>query len=136
MTKKEKAIQVPKKEMIQKEDMERTRERQCFIPKTDIYEIDSEIVIIADIPGVDQKNVDITLEKNILTINAFTDTALPEGYNLKYSEYEPGDFQRSFRIIDEIDRDKIEAEVNNGELHLRLPKAGTSQVKKIPVVAK
>ena len=137
MTKKkneEKAIQVPKQEVIKKEEMERTRERQCFIPKTDIFETDKEIVVIADVPGVDQQSIDITLEKSMLTLNAFVDLSLPEGYQLEYTEYEPGDFQRNFRISDEIDHDKIEARVTNGELHLRLPKSEKSQVKKIPVV--
>jgi HSP20 family protein len=136
MTKKdEKAIQVPEQEIIEKEDMERTRERQCFIPKTDIYETDAGIVVIADIPGVDQKNVDISLDKNILTLNAFADVDLPQGFNLQYGEYEPGDFQRTFRITDEIDKDKIEAKVTNGVLQIRLPKAETSKAMKIPVSA-
>ena len=54
MAKKEdKALEVPKQEVITKEDMERTRERRCFIPKTDIYETDQEIILVADIPGAD-----------------------------------------------------------------------------------
>jgi len=136
MTKKEeKAIQVPKLEVISKEGLERTRDRQCYLPKTDIYEIDGEIIIVADLPGVDQKSIEITLEKNILTINTYANVNEIEGFTIAYSEYEPGDFQRSFRISDEIDRDKIEALVTNGELRLRLPKAETAKTKKIAVKA-
>jgi HSP20 family molecular chaperone IbpA len=133
--KEEKALEVPKQEVITKEDMERTRERQCFIPKTDIYETDQEIVLVADIPGADQKSIDITMEKNILTIEAFTDIDIPEGYRLAYSEYEPGDYQRSFRLSGDVDRDKIEAEVTNGELRLKLPKSEAVKSKKIEVKA-
>ncbi len=129
----EKAMQAPEQEVITKEDMERTRERLCFVPKTDIYETEEEIVIIADVPGVDLNSVDITLENNILTINAYNNPKIPEGYELVYSEYDPGDFQRSFRISNEIDGDRIEAEVTNGALRLRLPKTDSVKIKKIPV---
>jgi len=129
----EKAMQAPEQELITEEEMERTRERRCFIPKTDIFETDEELFIVADIPGVDQSSIDITLEKNILTIVAYGNPTVPEGYNLVYGEYEPGDFQRSFRISSEIEHDKIEATVTNGELRLRLPKAETAKVKKILV---
>ena len=131
--KEEKALEVQKQEVITKEEMERTRERKCFIPKTDIYEMDEEIILVADIPGADQKSIDITLEKNILTIDAYADRNIPEGYKLAYSEYEPGDYQRSFQLSGEVDRDKIEATVTNGELRLRLPKSETTKLKKIPV---
>ena len=129
----EKAMQAPEQELITEEEMERTRESRCFIPKTDIFETDEELFIVADIPGVDQSSIDITLEKNILTLVAYGNPTVPEGYNLVYGEYEPGDFQRSFRISSEIEYDKIEATVTNGELSLRLPKAETAKVKKIPV---
>ena len=63
-----KAMKVPKQDVVKKEDMERTRERPCFIPKTDIYETADEIMIIADMPGVSKESIDITIENQILTI--------------------------------------------------------------------
>jgi HSP20 family protein len=132
--KEEKALmKAPEQEVVAKEDMERTRERQCFIPKADIYESENDIVVVADIPGASQDSVDITLDKNVLTIDAFVDPDIPEGYSLAWGEYEVGDYQRSFRLSSEIDRDKIEATVANGELRLRLPKAEEAKAKKIPV---
>lgn len=129
----EKAMQVAEQEEITSEDLERTRERQCFVPRTDIYETDDEIVVIADIPGVDQDSIDITLENNILTIEAYTFHDPYSGLDLVYSEYTPGDFQRSFRISSEIDGDKIEASVNHGGLRMRLPKKDIAKTKKIKV---
>jgi HSP20 family molecular chaperone IbpA len=129
----EKSMEVPEQELVPTEEMERTRERRCFVPKTDIYETEEDIVVVADLPGVDQNSIDITLEKNILTIAAFGNPTLPEGFNLLYAEYEPGDYQRSFRITSDIEHDEIEATVSNGELRLRLPKADSAKVKKIPV---
>ena len=122
-------MQAPEQEVITKEDMERTRERLCFVPKTDIYETEEEIVIIADVPGVDLNSMDITLENNILTINAYNNPKIPEGYELVYSEYDPGDFQRSFRISNEIDGDRIEADGHERCLAIAFTKDGLGKNK-------
>ena len=66
MTTKDQAMEVQQQEEAPTEEMERTRSRRTFIPKADIYETDKEIIILADIPGANEKTVDITLEKNIL----------------------------------------------------------------------
>jgi len=132
---KDKSLDVPKQEVVNTEEMERTRDRQCFIPKTDIYENEDEIIILADMPGVNEGSLDITLEKNILTIQAFVDESYPEGFERVYSEYVSGDYQRSFKLSDEVDQEKIEAVVSNGELRLRLPKAEPAKAKKIKVKA-
>ena len=133
--KKEKSLKVLKQEVITPGELERTRDIECFIPKTDIYETEEEIVVVADIPGADDKSVDITLEKNVLTINAYVDPKLPEGYTLTYEEFNTGDYQRSFRISREVDRNKIEASVSNGQLYLHLQKTAAAKTKKIPVKA-
>jgi len=112
---------------------ERTRQRRIYIPRADIYETHGDVVVIADIPGVDEKSVDITLEKNVLTINAYPVDYQPEGYSPVYSEYGMGDYQRRFVISNEIDQEKIEASVKNGVLYLRLPKAGPAKTRKITV---
>ena len=131
--KKDKAMEVQNQEVIEADDTERTRERKCFVPKADIYETNKEIVVIADIPGVNSNSLDITVEKNVLTINAFGQSGIPEGYSQVYAEYEEGDYMRSFRLSEEIDQDKIDATVKNGELWLHLPKAEHVKVKKIAV---
>lgn len=128
-------MEVQEQEVITADDMERTRERQCYIPKADIYETDKEIVVIADIPGANNKSIDITLEKNVLTINAFVSPTIPDDYSLVYAEYEEGDYMRSFRLSEEIDQDKIDARVKNGELWLHLPKAEHAKAKRIAVKA-
>ena len=132
---KEKALEVKQPEVVTPGELERTRDVQCFIPRTDIYETEDEIVVVADIPGTDESSVDITLEKNILTIDANVEPNSPDGYDLAHGEYGIGDYQRSFRISSEVDRDKIKASVKNGELHLHLPKAEAVKAKKIQVKA-
>jgi HSP20 family molecular chaperone IbpA len=130
-----KTMEVEKEELTPAEGMERTREGACFVPRADIYEVDEQIVIVADVPGVDENSVEITLEKNILTINAYTEPVEMEGFAPVFAEYEVGDFQRSFKLSDEIDRDKIKATIKDGVLRLFLPKAATAQARKISVKA-
>ena len=129
-------MEIQKQEETPADEMERTRSRRSFIPKADIYETDKEIIILADIPGANDKTVDITLEKNILSITAYIEPVRRDGFEIAYAEYEEGDYQRSFRLSDEIDRDKIEAAVSDGVLRLLLPKSLGAKAKKIAVKTK
>lgn len=134
MTQKEhNGMQVTDQEMIENESLERTRERQCFVPKTDIYETEDLIVMLIDIPGVNREGVDITIEKDVLAIDAYNSSGENKDYSVTYSEYIPGDYHRKFRLSNEINFDKIEAIVADGVLELKLPKAKEEQIKKIPI---
>ena len=136
MAKKDQTMEIQQQEEAPADEMERTRSQRCFVPRADIYETEKEIIVLADVPGANEKTVDITLEKNVLTINALVEPAIPSGFDVAYAEYEEGDYQRSFRLSDEIDRDKIEATVSEGVLRLRLPKLLEARTKKITVKTK
>ncbi len=118
---------------IGKETTELTRDRRTFSPRVDIYETDHEIVLVADMPGVDEKSIDITLEKGVLTVSGHTEDIQHEDFTLAYTEYREGNYSRSFALHEAIDQDKIQAMVSNGVLRLHLPKSSESQVHKIPV---
>lgn len=122
-----------KQELKTPEGVERTRTRKAFSPRADIYETADAIIVLADMPGVDEKTVDITLEKNILTINGFVEWEPPKGHALTYAEYEVGDYQRVFTLADAVDRDAIQATMKNGVLRLTLPKSRAAKTKKINV---
>ena len=128
-------LQVQKQEVQPTEGVERTRASRVYVPRVDIYSNEEGVTIEADMPGVDENNVDILLEKDVLTISGFVTPAEPEGFELNYSEYGVGDYRRSFTLIEEIDRDKIEASINNGVLRVHLPKAPEAQARKIAVQA-
>lgn len=128
-------IQEFEKQEIVEESAERTRTGKAFVPRVDIYETDDELVAVVDMPGVDENSVDITLEKNVLTINGFVEPLEPDNYTLAYAEYDTGQFERSFTLTNEINREKIEATVKNGVLRLHLPKIGDVKTKKIAVKA-
>lgn len=131
----EKMLETTKEETAEVNDVERTRDCRCYVPRADIRETDGEVMIAVDMPGVDEKSVDITLEKDVLTISGTVNTASPENYSPTYLEYGVGDYQRRFVLSNEIDRNKIEAKVKNGVLSLKLPKAAEAKARKIAVKA-
>jgi HSP20 family molecular chaperone IbpA len=128
-------LEAEKQEVATVEDAERTRTSRVFVPRVDIYEADDAIVMLADLPGVDENSVDISLEKNVLSINGYVEPEKPENYTLAFAEYEVGNYERSFTLSDEIDRENIEATVKDGLLRLYLPKAGPAKTRKITVKA-
>jgi HSP20 family protein len=109
-------------------------ERKTFLPAVNIYETQDRIVLMADMPGVDEKSVDITLENDVLTVHGRGADQAPEGYALAYAEYLPGDYRRSFTLAEgQINRDGIEAVMKNGVLKVILPKAESQKTKRIAV---
>lgn len=135
MTENTKNIQVNNEAAAPEDKTERIRDREVFLPRTDIYETDQELVLVMDVPGVDENSLEMTLEKNILSINAYPVFDQPENFALEYSEYAEGDYQRSFKLSDGIDREKIQAHVKNGVLTLHLPKAAEVAPQRITVKA-
>ena len=116
-------------------EIERTRERTVFIPRTDIYERDDALVLAADMPGVDESTVDVNVERRELTISGRMEKEQIENHCLTYAEYDTGDFERTFTLAEEVDVEKIEATVKNGVLRLILPKSEKAKPKKITVKA-
>jgi len=125
--------EVQKKEAELEKGVERTRETRVFTPAVDIIEEDNDIVILADMPGVDQNSVDITLEEDLLTIYGKIEPEIPANHKLVISEYGIGDYQRTFTLSNEIDKEHIKATVSDGVLRLVLPKAEKAKTRKIPV---
>lgn len=124
-----------KKEASVPEGVERTTPRRVFKPDVDIMEQKDDTVLTADLPGVDERSLDITLEKNIITIRGTVAPEIPAGYRLVYGEYAVGDYERAFTLSDEVDKDRIQATIKNGVLKLILPKAAAAKARKIAVSA-
>mgnify|MGYP003572348341 CR=1 FL=1 len=125
--------EVEKKEVEMTEGTEHTRVGKVYVPKTDIYETNDGIVVVADMPGVDEGSIDITLEKNVLDLKGYIKFEPPTNYNLAYAEYDIGNYERKFTISDEVDRENIEATIKDGVLRLHLPKAAPAKARKIAV---
>ena len=131
----EMSVEGGKREAQTLEKAERTRQRKAYLPDVDIIERKDDIVIMADMPGVDETSVSVTLEKNVLSINGKVDFDPPKEHRLAAHEYGVGDYERSFTLSSEIDRDRIQASVKNGMLRLVLPKAAAARPRTIQVIA-
>jgi len=128
MAKKNKIEKTKQKSHLQ-EGVEPTREGMEFVPPTDIMENNENIVLTADMPGVKVDDVDITLEKGVLTIHGTVGNEHARGDDPAYSEYDVGNYRRSFSLTSEINSDKIQANMKNGVLTLTLPKVQASRRK-------
>jgi len=115
---------------------QQAQERAVYRPMVDILDTAGDVVLLADLPGVDESHLDLTLDKNVLTIRGAVQQPSLEGYMPVRMEYGIGDFERVFTISDDVDRDRIEATVKDGVLQLTLPKTAHSARRKINVVAR
>jgi len=105
-----------------------------YTPLCDIYETPAEVILSADLPGVEQEDLNLRYENGILTLHAVCAPRRQDsGYLL--NEYGVGDYYRSFEVNETIDADKISAEFRDGVLKVRLPKAEALKPRKIPIKA-
>lgn len=125
--------QIQKKELRELQSSERTQWGKVFSPAVDIIETESDLRLYADMPGVNQKSINITIDQGLLTIQGSVDTSPIEGFEPDYTEYEIGNYQRSFTLSDNINQDKISANYTNGVLELILPKTEAAKPKRIEV---
>ena len=108
-------------------------EAMIFVPDTDVYEENDVITLVVDLPGVDEESVDVQLEKNQLHISAKAEKPqFKEDYKIQHTEYYTGDFKRTWAIKENLDPEKIDAQIKDGVLTLKLHKI-KSTAKKIQV---
>jgi HSP20 family protein len=110
------------------------REPVVLSPAVDIMETDKEVFLLADMPGVNEKNVDIDLHGNSLTIKGKREDAVTMDLELSRAEYQPlYSYERQFTIGDAIDQEKIAAVMKDGVLRLTLPKVKELAPRRIEV---
>ncbi len=105
-----------------------------WVPAVDIYETDDAIVLEAELPGMDEKDIEVRVEDNVLTIKGerkFEKEAKEENYYRMERYY--GAFQRSFTLPSNVDVDKIKAEYKKGILKVTMPKKEETKPKQIKI---
>ena len=103
-------------------------------PAVDVYENDNSIVIKAELPGVDKKDISIDVKGGVLTLKgerSYEKEVKEDKYYTKERSF--GKFQRSFTLPTDVDPDKIDADYKDGVLKLNIPKPETHKPKKITV---
>lgn len=113
----------------------RDAQRPVYRPATDIFETDDHVVLVADMPGVAPDDVDVTLERRVLTIRGYAHPPAPDGYRQVYGEYGTGNYERVFTLTEDIEQDDIRATTGHGVLRLELPKAASAKPRRIEVKA-
>jgi len=114
---------------------EQTRPGLVFTPAVDIFENDSTLTVLADLPGVKAKDLKIDLRENTLTLTASVYSFQGDKEVDVFREYESGTFFRQFTLAETIDQAKIDAELRDGVLRLRLPKTEAAKPRQIAVKA-
>ena len=105
-----------------------------WVPAVDIREQDKQFVIHADLPGVDSKHIDVTLEKGVLTIRGRRDLEeRDEKRGFRRSERISGDFYRRFSLPDTADSLSVTARFANGVLEVTIPKQAQVVPRRISV---
>ena len=111
---------------------EDTRAQERYIiPPVDIFETKEGLTVVADLPGVEQKNLDVRVADGVLTIQGKTAHVAP-GTSIE-QEFELLNFYRQFELPEEVDPEAIAAELKHGVLTLRLPKREKAKPRKIEV---
>lgn len=105
-----------------------------WAPAVDIYETENELVIKADLPDVNEQDIDVRVENNMLTIRGerkFSSAVKEENYLRVERTY--GFYSRSFSLPNTVDSEKIHAEYKNGVLTVQLPKKAESKPKQVKI---
>lgn len=109
------------------------RSEATLLPAVDVVEDASGITLYADLPGVPKDKLSLQVEAGTLTIEGEVALPVPEGMEATHAEVSLPRYRRAFTLSKELDVDKVAAELNNGVLKLRIPKAAHAQPKRIEV---
>ena len=125
-------LQVQQKREVEKKT-EATTPARVFVPVTDIFETPQALTVVLEMPGVDRNSIEASVEDDVVTIEGRIDFAKYEGMQPVYTEYNVGNYSRSFQVSNRIDQSKISAEMKDGVVTLVLPKAEQAKQRKIQV---
>jgi len=120
-----------KRELTQAE--EQTEAGKFFSPLTDIHETERAVLVMMEMPGVGKDSIDIQLEKGVLTVKGTIDAARYESVRPLYTEYNVGNFVRTFTVSPKVDAANISATVADGVLTIELPKTKEALARRIAV---
>ena len=114
---------------------EPTRPGPVFVPPVDIFEDDEGITVIADVPGASNDGIAIDLDNDALTIEADVVEFAGESETELVTEWTSGRFYRQFTLPDQVDQERITANLNDGVLRIHLPKVERAKRRRIAVTA-
>ncbi len=108
-------------------------QQRAVLPAVDVFEDESGITLLADMPGVPKEKLELKLEGDALLIEGTVQSQTPEGLEALYAEVRVPRYRRSFTLSRELDTSKIDANLKDGVLTLRIPKQAQAQPRRIVV---
>ena len=125
-------LQVQQKRELEKKE-ETTVPVRIFLPTADIYETQDALTVTLEMPGVEKDKVEVSVEDGVLKVEGRLDFSKYQGLQPLYTEYNVGNYSRSFRLSGKIDQSSISAELKDGVLSLVLPKVQEAKPRTIEV---
>ena len=111
------------------------RRQDTLLPAVDIHEENDAVHIIADMPGVTRESLVIEVDNGVLSLEGEVSIPMPEGLTPLYAEVRAQRYARRFTLSHEIDSESISARIDNGVVHLTLPRRDTHRRRRIEVQA-
>ncbi len=112
---------------------EQTRAGRTYVPDVDIAETPEALWLWADMPGVDDRSVEVNLVDGVLSIEGRVALKEYEKLTPVYTEYNIGNYLRRFTLSEDIDAEKIKARMHDGVLELELPKSARAKPRRINI---
>jgi len=125
-------LQVQRKREVETKQ-ESTIPARVYLPVTDIFETDEALTLKLEMPGVAKDRVEVRVENDVLTIEGRIDFAAYENLRPLYTEYNVGNYARTFQLSSKIEQDQISAALNDGVMTLVLPKVARAKPRKVKV---
>ena len=114
-------------------DASPSREEPALLPAVDVIEDATGITLYADLPGVPKERLDVRVEGETLLLDADLVLAVPQDMQASHAEVQRTHYRRAFTLSRELDPGKVSAELSQGVLRLRIPKAEHAQPRRIAV---
>jgi HSP20 family molecular chaperone IbpA len=133
MMAKARELTVREKKEVATKEAEKTVPARYYVPPADIYETAEALNVVLEMPGVEKKDLAVTLENDVLRVEGRLDFSKYEGLEPVYTEYNVGHYARSFTLGHAIDQDKISAQLGDGVLMLTLQKAAAAKPRRVAI---
>ena len=112
---------------------EQEQQQRWVVPPVDVFEDESSITLLADLPGVAREQLHVRVDGENLVVEATANTVGPENMELVYGELQCPAYRRQFTLSRELDTQRIEAQLRDGVLRLSIPKAEEAKPRRIQV---
>ena len=117
------------------EQQQQLQQQRVVPPGVDLFEDESGITLLADMPGVARDKLELNVDGDTLVVEGSMQLPTPEGLETIYAEVRVPRYRRSFRLTRELDTENIDAKLKDGVLTLRIPKLAAAQPRRIAVSA-